>query len=70
MAVELRPNTYGQWADLEDDAKTATLTARLKEYRVKTDDTWGHTQSGKGANRKGFTRAHVVDAWRKRKGSN
>ncbi|MEV0227960.1 FtsK/SpoIIIE domain-containing protein [Nonomuraea sp. NPDC050786] len=65
--VELRPDAYGQWADLEDDVKTATLTARLKEYGVKTDDTWGRTSAGKGANRKGFTRAHVADAWSKRR---
>ncbi|MEV4474690.1 FtsK/SpoIIIE domain-containing protein [Nonomuraea sp. NPDC049504] len=71
--TELRPDAYGQWADLEDDAKTATLTARLKEYGVRTEDTWGRTSSGKGANRKGFIRAHVTDAWSKRragKGSN
>jgi S-DNA-T family DNA segregation ATPase FtsK/SpoIIIE len=46
--TDFRPDAYGQWADLEDDAKTATLTARLKEYGIKTDDTWGRDNTGKG----------------------
>ncbi|QFY11511.1 DUF3631 domain-containing protein [Nonomuraea phyllanthi] len=62
-----RPDAYGQWADLEDDAKTATLTARLKEYGVRTEDTWGRDGTRKGRNRKGFKRADVADAYAKRK---
>ncbi|MFD1547141.1 FtsK/SpoIIIE domain-containing protein [Nonomuraea guangzhouensis] len=65
--AELRPDAYGQWAGLEDDAKTATLTARLKEYGVKTEDTWGRDTAGKGRNRKGFNRADVAEALAKRK---
>ncbi|MEU6720196.1 FtsK/SpoIIIE domain-containing protein [Nonomuraea sp. NPDC046802] len=64
--AEFRPDVYSQWADLEDDAKTATLTARLKEYGVRTDDTWGRDAAGKGRNRKGFNRAHVAEALGKR----
>ncbi|MFD2357247.1 hypothetical protein ACFSTC_60215 [Nonomuraea ferruginea] len=52
---------------MEDDAKTATLTARLKECGVRTDDTWSRDSSGKGRNRKGFHRADVAGALRKRK---
>ncbi|MFC4114194.1 FtsK/SpoIIIE domain-containing protein [Nonomuraea zeae] len=62
-----RPDAYGQWTDLEDDAKTATLTARLKEYGVRTEDTWGRDATGKGRNRKGFIRADVAQALGKRK---
>ncbi|MEU1723690.1 DUF3631 domain-containing protein [Nonomuraea sp. NPDC005692] len=65
--AELRPDAYGQWAELEDDAKTATLTARLKEYGVRTEDTWGRDTAGKGRNRKGFTRTDIADAFGKRK---
>ncbi|MFF4197079.1 FtsK/SpoIIIE domain-containing protein [Nonomuraea sp. NPDC001831] len=65
--AEFRPDAYGQWADLEDDAKTATLTARLKEYGVRTEDTWGRDSAGKGRNRKGFNRGDVADAYGKRK---
>ncbi|WP_433513654.1 FtsK/SpoIIIE domain-containing protein [Nonomuraea sp. CA-143628] len=64
--AEFRPDAYGQWADLEDDAKTAALTARLKEYGVKTEDTWGRDATGRGRNRKGFTRACVAEALGKR----
>ncbi|MFI9552339.1 cell division protein FtsK [Nonomuraea endophytica] len=67
--AEFRPSTYGHWADLEDDAKTAALTARLKEYGVKTEDTWGRDPAGRGRNRKGFQRADVTQAWGKRKSS-
>ncbi|MGR6913604.1 FtsK/SpoIIIE domain-containing protein [[Actinomadura] parvosata] len=65
--ADFRPDAYGQWADLEDDAKTATLTARLKEYGVRTEDTWGRDSAGKGRNRKGFHRADVAEALRKRR---
>lgn len=65
--AEFRPDAYRQWADLEDDAKTATLTARLKEYGVKTEDTWGRDAAGKGRNRKGFARADIAGAYEQRK---
>ncbi|MEV0994832.1 DUF3631 domain-containing protein [Nonomuraea sp. NPDC050202] len=65
--AEFRPDAYGQWANLEDDAKTATLTARLKEYGVRTEDTWGRDATGKGRNRKGFNRSDIADAYGKRK---
>ncbi|GAA2302119.1 FtsK/SpoIIIE domain-containing protein [Nonomuraea roseoviolacea subsp. roseoviolacea] len=65
--AEFRPDAYGQWASLEDDAKTATLTARLKEYGVRTEDTWGRDSAGRGRNRKGFNRAGVTEALGKRK---
>lgn len=67
--ADFRPDAYGQWADLEDDAKTATLTARLKEYGVRTEDTWGRDSAGKGRNRKGFIRTDVVGALGRRKSS-
>lgn len=65
--AELRPDAYGQWVDLEDDAKTATLTSRLKEYGVKTEDTWGRDAFGKGRNRKGFNRADIAESYGKRR---
>ncbi len=65
--AEFRPDAYGQWADLEDDVKTATLTARLKEYGVRTEDAWGRDSGGKGRNRKGFNRADIAEALGKRK---
>ncbi|MBN6058301.1 cell division protein FtsK, partial [Nonomuraea sp. RK-328] len=64
-----RPDAYGQWANLEDDAKTATLTARLKEYGVRTEDTWGRDSAGRGRNRKGFNRTDVTAALAKRRTS-
>ncbi|NJP91431.1 DUF3631 domain-containing protein [Nonomuraea sp. FMUSA5-5] len=65
--ADFRPDAYGQWANLEDDAKTAALTARLKEYGVKTEDTWGRDAAGKGRNRKGFNRSDIADAYARRK---
>ncbi|MGW5688880.1 DUF3631 domain-containing protein [Nonomuraea sp. NPDC003754] len=67
--AEFRPDAYGQWTTLEDDAKTATLTARLKEYGVRTEDTWGRDRAGRGRNRKGFNRADLAEALGKRKTS-
>ncbi|MEV4577066.1 FtsK/SpoIIIE domain-containing protein [Nonomuraea jabiensis] len=65
--ADFRPDAYGQWADLEDDTKTATLTARLKEYGVRTEDTWGRDGTGKGRNRKGFNRSDITEAYGRRK---
>jgi len=65
--AELRPETYGQWATLSDEEKTAALTARLKEHGVEVLQVWGTTPDGKGANRRGFARADVVEAYTRRK---
>jgi DNA segregation ATPase FtsK/SpoIIIE, S-DNA-T family len=53
------PRRLRPMGGLEDEAKTATLTARLKEYGVKTEDTGGRTPSGMGANR----RASPASTW-------
>ncbi|MFI9595746.1 FtsK/SpoIIIE domain-containing protein [Nonomuraea sp. NPDC052265] len=64
--AEFRPDAYGQWAGLEMDAKTAALTARLKEYSIRTEDTWGRDAAGRGRNRKGLNRADVIKAYSRR----
>ncbi len=65
--VELRPEVYGQWADLDEPGKTAALTARLKEHGVTVDQVWGTTDAGEGKNRRGFVRADVAEVVAQRK---
>ncbi|MER6615156.1 cell division protein FtsK [Streptomyces xantholiticus] len=60
--AELNPEAYGEWAALEGRAKADQLAAALKPYGIKTDQVWGKTDSGKGANRRGIERQHIIDA--------
>ncbi|QES46426.1 cell division protein FtsK [Streptomyces venezuelae] len=48
----IRPDTYTGW-----DAKT--LAAALKPLGVSTEQVWGQTEDGQGANRKGVQRRHL-----------
>lgn len=61
----LRPDVYGPWADQADDAKTAQLTAALKPYGIQAGQVF-KTVDGKGSNRRGITRTHLVEAAPKR----
>ncbi|MBT2369487.1 cell division protein FtsK [Streptomyces sp. ISL-10] len=60
--AELNPEAYGEWAALEGRAKADQLAAALKPYGIKTDQVWGKTETGKGANRRGIERQHIIDA--------
>ncbi|MDQ0843629.1 cell division protein FtsK [Streptomyces sp. V1I6] len=60
--AELNPDAYGEWAALEGRAKADQLAAALKPYGIKTDQVWGKTGTGKGANRRGIERQHIIDA--------
>jgi S-DNA-T family DNA segregation ATPase FtsK/SpoIIIE len=51
----LRPNVYGEWT-------TDTLAKALKGYLVTTAQTWGTDEDGKGANRRGISRADLLAA--------
>lgn len=52
--AELRPDVYRGW-----DGEQVTVA--LKPYRVKVTQTWGTDPgTGKGANRRGFERAHLI----------
>lgn len=54
--AELRPDTYTGW-----DAERVTVA--LKPWKVKVTQTWGtDPTTGKGANRRGFERAHLIAA--------
>ena len=54
--AELRPELYGGW-------EPEHLTAALKPYGVSTGQVWGtDPATGDSANRRGITRAHVVEA--------
>ena len=58
----LRPGAYRAWADLEPDSRAAQLTAALKPYGIRTGQVWGTTADGRGANRRGITRADLTTA--------
>lgn len=60
--AQLRPGSYGPWADLEPDARAAQLTAALRPYGIRTGQVWGTTPDGKGANRRGITRDDIATA--------
>ncbi|WP_445269035.1 cell division protein FtsK [Streptomyces sp. DSM 41634] len=64
--AELDPGTYGPWAELEGRAKADQLGTVLKPHGIKTDQVWGKTETGKGANRRGIERQHIIDAITKR----
>jgi S-DNA-T family DNA segregation ATPase FtsK/SpoIIIE len=54
--AELRPEVYGGW-------EAEQLTAALKPYGVSVGQVWGTDPgTGEGANRRGITRAHVLEA--------
>jgi S-DNA-T family DNA segregation ATPase FtsK/SpoIIIE len=58
----LRPAVYGPWAGLEPEERAGQLTAALKPYGVRPGQVWGTTGDGKGANRRGITRADIIKA--------
>ncbi|MEU1309634.1 cell division protein FtsK [Streptomyces cinnamoneus] len=60
--AEYNGAVYGEWAELEGRAKADQLAAALKPYGITTGQVWGKTESGKGANRRGIERQHIVDA--------
>ncbi|GAA3961949.1 FtsK/SpoIIIE domain-containing protein [Actinomadura viridis] len=53
--AELRPSLYGPWTP-------AQLADALKPYGITTQQVWGQHETGKGANRRGIVREHVVNA--------
>nr|WP_134002580.1 cell division protein FtsK [Streptomyces sp. 846.5] len=59
--AELRPTVYGGWAPDQ-------LAAALKPLGVATGQVWGTTADGKGANRRGITRADITKAIAERDG--
>ncbi|MFD6982874.1 cell division protein FtsK [Streptomyces sp. NPDC059956] len=64
--AELDAGAYGPWAELEGRAKADQLGTVLKPFGIKTDQVWGKTETGKGANRRGIERQHIIDAITKR----
>jgi S-DNA-T family DNA segregation ATPase FtsK/SpoIIIE len=58
----LNPAAYGDWAALEGRAKADQLATALKPYGITTGQVWGKTDDGKGANRRGIDRQHIIDA--------
>lgn len=60
--AEFAPTVYGEWADLEGRAKADQLAAALKPYGITTGQVWGKTEGGKGANRRGIERQHIIEA--------
>lgn len=64
--AELDPGAYGPWAELEGRAKADQLGTVLKPFGIKTDQVWGKTETGKGANRRGIERQHIIDTITKR----
>ncbi|WP_405507615.1 cell division protein FtsK [Streptomyces cyaneofuscatus] len=60
--AEFAPTVYGEWADLEGRAKADQLAAALKPYGITAGQVWGKTEGGKGANRRGIERQHIIEA--------
>ncbi|WP_019630211.1 DUF3631 domain-containing protein [Actinomadura atramentaria] len=60
--AELRPATYGAWADLDPTGKARQLANALKPYGISTPQVWGQDETGRGRNLKGVHREHVVNA--------
>ncbi|MFE9256075.1 cell division protein FtsK [Streptomyces sp. NPDC006879] len=60
--AEFAPAVYGEWAELEGRAKADQLAAALKPYGISTGQVWGKTEDGRGANRRGIERQHIIDA--------
>ncbi|WP_455362594.1 cell division protein FtsK [Streptomyces sp. SYSU K21746] len=59
--AELRPETYGRWAEMEPADKARQLTTALKPYGIATGQV-GRRVKGKTVNRTGFERAHIATA--------
>lgn len=59
--VELRPERYGAWGELEPADKARQLTAALKPYGVSTGQV-ARRINGKTVNRTGFERARIAEA--------
>ncbi|MFI5803074.1 cell division protein FtsK [Streptomyces sp. NPDC051561] len=57
--ADLRPETYGPWADLEPAERAAHLTTLLKPHGISTGQV-GRRIKGKTVNRTGFTLAHIT----------
>lgn len=55
--AELRPDVYGAW-----DPKVFANQMR-ERYRIRTEQVWGKTDEGKGANRWGLTRKQLDEAF-------
>lgn len=53
--ADLRPGQYEGW-----DA--TTLATALRSFRIATKQVWGTDADGRGRNRRGIHRAHIVDA--------
>lgn len=62
--AELRPASYGPWAELPTGAAKATqLAGALKPYGISTKQVWAtDPATGKGANRMGIKREWIADA--------
>ncbi|MFF2174610.1 cell division protein FtsK [[Kitasatospora] papulosa] len=60
--AELRPDVYGGW-------EPEQLAAALKPHGVSTGQVWGKTEAGKGANRRGIERSHILTAIAERDGN-
>jgi DNA segregation ATPase FtsK/SpoIIIE, S-DNA-T family len=61
--AELRPATYGPWAQLDSGAKAAQLTAALRADKITSGQLWGTDPvTGVRANRRGIARADIAAA--------
>ncbi|MER5956657.1 cell division protein FtsK [Streptomyces sp. NPDC001893] len=59
--ADLRPDTYGAWAELEPKPKAEALTAALKPYGVATEQI-GRRIDGKPVNKRGIKREDLAAA--------
>ncbi|WP_458244044.1 cell division protein FtsK [Streptomyces sp. MAI_2237] len=59
--ADLRPDTYGAWAELEAKPKAEALTAALKPFGVATEQI-GRRVDGKTVNKRGIKRDHLAAA--------
>lgn len=62
--ADLRPEVYGPWAEQDGKTKATQLAAALKPYGITTTQVWAAGPDGKNGNRRGITRADVIDAYR------
>jgi S-DNA-T family DNA segregation ATPase FtsK/SpoIIIE len=62
--ADLRPDSYGPWAELPTGAAKATQLANaLKPYGIATKQVWGSdSDTGKGVNRMGVKREWIAEA--------
>ncbi|MFI1465624.1 cell division protein FtsK [Streptomyces wuyuanensis] len=59
--AELRPETYGEWAQMSGEEQTAHLTAVLKPYGISAGQV-GRRIDGKFVNKRGIKRADIATA--------